>query len=106
MFHQLRLGVRIATIRPGRVCHYCRVELLAEFTTQFRDPPLGIFGKLLRCCPFLNRIHRLAGMIFEIAQHAFQLLFHFADLRQLFLLAFHSQMRLLPLQFLFALVQK
>jgi len=90
--------------RSGRVCHDCRVILLAGIRDVISRSAARHLWKASACCPFLNRISPPAGMIFKIAQHAFQLLFHFADLRCCSFLPLQPDAPS-PLQFLFALVQ-
>ena len=90
---QLRLGVRIALVGAGGVGDDGGIELLAEFAAQLGDAAFGVFGKLLRGGAILNGIDRFAGVIFEIAQQALELLFHLADFGLLVFLAFRGELR-------------
>ena len=93
MLHHLRLSMRIALVRASTVGYDCRIKLFAKFTAQLADAAFGIFGELLRRCPILDSIYRLACVIFEIAQQALQLLLHFSDFGLLLFLAFSGQCR-------------
>ncbi len=92
MLDHLWLRVRIALIGSAGMRYHGGIELLAKFASQFSDSPLCIFRKHLRRGAILDSIHSLARVVFEIAQDAFQLLLHLADLGLLLFFALGSQL--------------
>src|ERR1019366_8553063 len=86
------LRVWIASVGAGGVRHHGGIELLAEFAAHLGNAALGVFRKLQRLSAVLHGIDSFAGAVLEIAQHAFQLLLHLAQLLALFLAAFDGKM--------------
>ena len=79
VLYDLRLGVGVVFVGAGGVRDQGGVELFAEFAAQFGDAAFGFFGKFLGGGAILDFVDCFARVIFEVAQQAFQLLFHFAD---------------------------
>ena len=78
----------IVAVGAGRVGNDGRMELLAEFTAQFGDATLGVFGKLLRGGAVLHGIDGFAGVVLEVAEESFEFLLHLADLGLLLFASF------------------
>ena len=91
VLHQLRLRVGIALVGAGGVRYYRGIELLAKFAAQFGDAALGVFGELLGGGAVLHGVDGFAGVIFEVAKHGFQLLFHFVEFGLLVFAAFAAR---------------
>src|ERR1700746_245427 len=100
MLHFSWTRIGIASIRACPVRNHRGVELLLEFPTQASDATLRVFRQLLRCCPVLQDIHRLASLVFEFAQQIFEFPFHLANLLALVLQSFQFQATTLPRYFL------
>ena len=101
MLYHSRLSVGIAPVCARTVCDYGRVELLAKIAAELSNAAFGIFRELLRRCPLLDGVDRLARMILKIAEQALQLLFHFFDFGLLVFSALGGKSRLLALDFFF-----
>ena len=84
-------GVLVAFVGAGGVGDHGGIELLAEFAAHLGDAALGVFGELQRLGAVLHRGNRLARLVFEVVQHALQLLLQLADLLALLLLALGLQ---------------
>ena len=102
----LRLRVRIALIRAGRVRHDRGVKLLAKFAAQLGNAALGVFGELLCGGAILNGVDRFARVILEVACRTLSSFFSIS--RTLACWSFFpsaARRRFLALQFLLASAQ-
>ena len=105
MLYHSRLSVGIALIGTRAVRDDGGVELLAKIAAQLGNAAFGVFRELLRRCPLLDSIDRLARMILKIAEQALQLLFHFFDFGLLVLSTLGGESRPLAFNFLLPSLQ-
>ena len=82
------------------------IELLAEFAAHLGDAALRVFGELQRLRPVLHRVHRLARLVFEVAQQAIDLLFQLAEFFALLFFALLFEMVALARQLLLSRAQR
>src|SRR5438874_3254495 len=101
MLNHSRLSVGIALIGTRAVRDYSGIELLAKVAAQLGNAAFGVFRELLRRCPLLDGVDRLARMILKIAEKTLQLFFHFFDFGLLFFSALGGKSRPLALDFFF-----
>jgi len=100
VLHQLRLGVGVAAVSSADVRDYGEIELLAESRRNWQCGAPASLEKLLRSSAILNGVDGFAGVIFEVAQEAFQLLLHLATLVCCSFFSFGGDLKFFVLDFL------